>query len=298
MSYAPLSKTLDKRHSHKPYATQQTSAAYPCSLSRKETLMVSAQGQTSTTTVFQQILAIIAFGTVLSVNALANIIPINGLTTGEISDGFQSLVTPAGYVFSIWGLIYLLLTGFVIYQALPSQKNNPVLANIRSLFSLSCLFNSAWIFAWHYMLFWLSEVFMLGLLFSLIAIYIQLDKSQAQKGLERFTIRLPFSVYLGWITAATILNTTVILLNAGLTGGNAAPLWGVIMIGAALLIALLILIRKHDLAYVGVLIWAFIGIAVAEWTITPAVVAASLIAAACLLGFSLYTATQLRGRPA
>ena len=267
-----------------------------CSLVLEDTLiMTSAQRHTSADTqaVFRQVLNIVALGTVLTVNALANIVPINGITTGELSDSFNSLVTPAGYVFSIWGLIYLLLVGFVIYQALPSQKHNPVLEKIGYLFALSCLFNSAWIFAWHYKVFWLSEVFMLGILFSLIAIYLRIDGSREHLSrTEQFTVRLPFSVYLGWITAATILNTTVVLLNAGVTGGSAAPIWGVIMVGAALLIASLVLFRKDDVAYAAVLIWAFIGIAVAEWTITPAVVIAALIAAAVLAGFSLYQAIR------
>ncbi|MCO5183725.1 MAG: tryptophan-rich sensory protein [Anaerolineae bacterium] len=98
----------------------------------------------------RQALVIIALGATITINALANIVPINGLNTGQISDSFDVYFVPAGYVFSIWGLIYLALAGYAIYQALPAQRNNERLRSIDGLFIASSFFNSAWIFAWHY----------------------------------------------------------------------------------------------------------------------------------------------------
>lgn len=251
-------------------------------------ITLSAETSTSARTL-RQILNITLFGTVITVNALANIIPFNDQTTGELSDGFNSLVTPAGYVFSIWGLIYTLLAVFVVYQALPSQKENRNLDKLGYTFVWSCIFNVAWIFSWHFNQFLLSELCMLGLLISLIVAYVRLGIGQ-QKDLsvrERVATHLPFSIYLGWITAATILNTTVLLLSIGFTGGAYAPLFGVAMIIAAAIIGFTVLLRHGDFPYTMVLVWAFIGIAVAESGITPIVVTTAILAAIVIFSVSL-----------
>lgn len=241
----------------------------------------------------RQLSNIFALGAVLTINALANILPINGQTTGEISDSFNSLVTPAGYVFSIWGVIYALLAAFAVYQALPAQKNNLRLRTLGYAFVWSCVFNFSWIIVWHYNLYLLSLVCMLGILASLIICYQRLGTGQTEVSrAEYFAVRLAFSVYLGWITAATILNITVVLLSFGITGGAAGPVWGALVVLAALGIATTVLFRREDLAYALVLVWAFVGIAVAELNITPLVVAVSLIAAAVLAGLTLWRGFQ------
>ena len=210
------------------------------------------------------ILNIVAYVLVVLANALANTLPLNGLTTGAISDSFPSLFTPAGYVFSIWGLIYLLLGVFVVYQALPAQRSNPRLARTGYLFVISCVFNIAWLFAWHFLQIPLSMLVMLGLLGTLIAIYERLEtgKSQVTRA-EALAVRLPFSIYLGWITVATVANVSV--LSLGVRGGWVAPFWAFAAILAATAIGLTILRRRGDVAYTLVLVWAFFGIAVRQW---------------------------------
>ncbi len=202
----------------------------------------------------RQLANIFALGSVLTINALANILPINGVTTGEVSDSFPSLFTPAGYVFSIWGLIYTLLVIFIIYQALPSQKDNPRLEKLGYAFVVSCAFNFFWLLAWHYGFIGASQLFMLGLLASLIVCYRRLGVGKTEASVaERLTTRLPFSVYLGWITVATVANTSITLLDIGITGGWLAPLWAVVAIIAALGIGYLMLKNRGDVAYGGVL---------------------------------------------
>ena len=159
---------------------------------------------------FNQILVILATLLTLTVNALANALPINGMNTGQVSDSFDVFFVPAGYVFSIWGLIYILLIAFTIYQALPAQKDQPVLKSIRGWYIIGCLANSIWIFMWHYLQFNLTILLMAILLVSLILIYIRLRMANAAEistGMRWF-VQLPFSVYLGWITVATIANAT------------------------------------------------------------------------------------------
>jgi len=203
--------------------------------------------------------------------------------TGELSDAFPSLFTPAGYVFSIWALIYSLLIVFVIFQARPKTKRNLTLIRIGYFFALSCLFNIAWVFAWHYQAVVLSHVFMLGILATLIVCYERIHNTKRLNNTEFFTIKLPFSIYLGWITVATVASTAVVLLELGITGGTFAPIITTLVIAAATIIGLLVLGNRQDGAYVAVLIWAFAGIAVKQWGSEQMVAIAALVAIGILL---------------
>lgn len=206
---------------------------------------------------------LLALVVTLVVNGLANALPLNGQTTGEISDRFQVYFVPAGYVFSIWGLIYLCLAAFVVYQVLPAQRENPHLHRIGYLFALSCLANVTWLFLWHYGLFPLSLVAMLALLLLLIVVYLRLDIGRVQvPGGERWFVQIPFSIYLGWITVATIANASSVLYYLNWNGWGISPeVWTVIMLVAATGIASAVSLARSDIAYILVIIWAFVGIA-------------------------------------
>lgn len=185
------------------------------------------------------IVNIFALGMTITINALANILPINGIQTGAISDLYPSLFTPAGYVFSIWGLIYGLLIAFAVFQAMPAQRNNPRLQNLGYVFALSCLANSLWIFSWHYRAMVWSQLLIVALLVLLLMAYRRLNIEKVNKGLEisrgeKWTTQLAFSVYSGWLTVATVANTCIMLLHLGVTGN--AVFWGVLVILAALVI--------------------------------------------------------------
>ena len=240
----------------------------------------------------RQIANIFALGAVLTVNALSNLLPINGVTAGEISDRYPSLFTPAGYVFSIWGVIYLSLIAFAVYQALPSQKDNPRLERLGYVFVVSCAFNFSWIFAWHYGVVWLSELLIIGLLVSLIVCYNRLEIGQTSVSwLETLTTRLAFSLYLGWLTVATAANTTVWLLENGASANWLAPLWTLLVIAVAAAIGYLMLKNRGDVAFNAVLVWAFIGIVAKQWGAELLVVVGAFVA----MGFvAYYTTLTLR----
>ena len=212
--------------------------------------------------ILRQVAVILALIVTLVVNTLSTTLPINGTTPGEISDSFPVLFTPAGYVFAIWSVIYLGLIAYAIFQVLPSQRANPRLRAIGWLFVLSCIANSAWIFAWHYGLFPLSLGLMLVLLGSLIAIYLRLLPSYATaSGAERWTTHIPFHIYLGWITVATIANTTILLYTLGWRGQPLSEaLWATIMVVVATVVGLFFILRLRDVAYTLVLVWALAGI--------------------------------------
>lgn len=232
-----------------------------------------------------RIINLIGVAVVIFVNGLANSLPLNNLTTGEISDRFEVYFVPAGYVFSIWGLIYVALIAFGIYQAAPSQRGNQRLDRIGYWFLLSCLANIAWLFSWHYERFALSLVMMLVLLVSLLVIYLRLDIGRSRVSTaETWFVNIPFSLYLGWITVATIANVTSLLYFYGWGGwGISSQVWAVIMIAAAGIISALMSLTRSDVVYSLVIVWALVGIAVKHSGVTLVANAAWITAAFVLV---------------
>ncbi len=224
--------------------------------------------------VLRQITVIITILVTILINGLANALPLNGLQTGQISDRFQVYFVPAGYVFSIWGLIYLGLIVYAVFQALPVQRENPRLRATGWWISLGGLANIAWIFLWHYEQFPLTLVAMLGLLATLIITYLRLGTRRTTASLaERLTVRLPFSIYLGWITVATAANITSLLDYLQWDGFGLSPeLWMGIVLSAVAVIAVLMNFTRRDLAYTLVLLWALAGIAVKHADVAAVVI--------------------------
>lgn len=209
-------------------------------------------------------LVAITYVVMVAVNALANIIPINGQTTGEISDKYSNLFAPAGITFSIWGLIYLLLLGYTLYQFGFFQKRNQInsdlLNRIGIYFSISSIANSLWIFAWHYEKMSLAMSLMIIILFCLIQIN-QLIIAATLSTRDKIFVQLPFSVYFGWITIATIANVTTLLVSIGWDGfGLSDVTWTIIILLVGTVIGMKTTIRNQDIAYGFVILWAYIGI--------------------------------------
>jgi benzodiazapine receptor len=231
----------------------------------------------------------------LTVNILASALPLNGQNTGEISDRFQVYFVPAGYVFSIWGLIYLGWIAFTIFQFQPSQTGNSRLRRLGYLFAISNIANAAWLFCWHYNQFGLSVLVMLALLGLLIASYLRLDVNRSSMTrIEYWSVDVLFSVYLGWITVATVANITDWLYLVEWNGfGIPDQIWAVIMLAVASLLGLGMTLTRRDIGYLSVLVWAFIGIAVKQIS-APMIVLSAWMAAAAMLGLILYSAIHLR----
>lgn len=196
---------------------------------------------------------------VLTCNVLANILPFNGITTAAVSDSFDVFFVPAGYVFSIWGVIYLLLISFTIYTFLDRSDDNGRISRIAPWYLLSSVANSAWLLSWHYQQFGLSVVLMVVLLLSLIRIYM-LSRPALDKR-EYWMSSLPFSVYLGWISVATIANVAAYLDYVSWNGfGIIESAWASIMIIIAGLLGIIFALRLRDAAYTLVILWAIAGI--------------------------------------
>ncbi len=234
--------------------------------------------------VAMQVLVLLAIVATIAVNAAANAVPINGLTTGDIANNFDVYFLPAPYVFSIWGLIYLGLVAYGIYQALPAQRDNARLAAIDVPFLIASAANMGWIFAWHYEQFPLSLLIMLVLLGALIAIYLRLgDRREGVPTVEGWAVHVPFSIYLGWITVATVANVTALLDHLQWNGwGISEEIWFILVSIVVLAIALAVLARRRDIAYGLVIPWAYVGI-YARYPDVAAVALPSLVVAAAVL---------------
>jgi hypothetical protein len=195
------------------------------------------------------------------VNFLANSLPINNRSTGQISDAYPNLFAPAGLTFSIWGLIYLLLGGYILYQLFyKSDKNADLFNKINPLFIATSLANITWIFAWHYDYIGISVFIMSILLFSLIKIA-DIIRTEQFTSLEKLFIWAPFSVYFGWITVASIANITVFLVSIGWNGfGIVDYVWTSIILLVGAFIGILRMHKDKNFAYGLVLVWAYIGI--------------------------------------
>ena len=246
----------------------------------------------------RQIAVILATLATVTINGLANALPINGQNTGQISDRFDVLFVPAGYVFAIWGLIYLGLIVYTVFQALPAQKENPRLRQIGWIYVLASIANSVWIFLWHYELLPLTLIAMLILLACLLVIYQRLgiNRTPVSRG-ERWGVHVPFSIYLGWITVATIANVTDLLWSLGWNGfGLSAEAWFLIMLGATIIIAGLMAFTRGDVAYLLVLVWALAGIAVKHSDVQSLAMAAA-VAAGIVVVFVIIGVVRRGSRP-
>ena len=240
------------------------------------------------------ILTWICFIGVIAVNALANILPINGYNTGQISAFYPNAFVPAGFTFSIWGVIYtLLLTYTIAYTFYTMQRNAPksvidFIDKVHPFYLLTCILNMAWIIAWHYLYLGLSLMIMLAFLFTLIKLFITISKEKFElRPFYRFWIYHPFVVYLGWISVATIANFTALFVGIGWQGEPFAPTtWSILLMAIALILGIVLVGLKKEPAYGFVLAWAFYGIYGGQLKDSAAVGYTAAVASSFILALS------------
>lgn len=254
-----------------------------------------------------QVLNILSFAAVVVINGLADFLPINGQTTGEISNQYPNLFTPAPVTFSIWAVIYSFLLLFCIYQGSTLfeiakrkiDKKEKVVDRIGSLFIISCLLNMAWIFAWHYHQLMLSVLIMLALLVTLIRIFEKIHAPAFYNGKAKWFVYVPFSVYLGWISIATIANITAWLVGVKWNGfGLEQSIWAAIMIAAGTLLGVLMLLRRNNIYFALVVIWALAGILIAHFDPRNGATAVGITALSGMLLLIVLMVWKWRARPA
>jgi hypothetical protein len=251
-----------------------------------------------------QWLNIITFVATFAINYLATGLELGGYNTGELSDLIPNLFVPAGITFSIWGVIYFFLAAFSVYQGRDLFKDNkidmPYLEKIGYWFIISNIANAAWIFFWHFQVILppalvLSLVVMIIIVISLIMIYLKLEigRSDISRG-EKVWVHAPFSIYLGWITVATIANVTAVLVTAGVEPfGPIAEFLTVFVILVAVIITYLMLFLRKDWVYSLVIVWAVLGIYLKQSTGNTTVAITSLIAIILIAIGIIYTSYKL-----
>jgi hypothetical protein len=213
------------------------------------------------------LLNVIGLFFVLTLNALANILPINGFNTGQISGFYPNYFVPAGFTFSIWSVIYIMLIGFVVCSvaAIGSKmdaNSKEVIQQASPLFQLTCLLNGGWILLWHHLFLMASLLVMIFFLITLILLYIRISGFKYKLSpFMRFWVYHTFIVYLGWISVATIANATALFVGIGWQGNPLEPqTWSMMMIIIALLLGVFLVGSKKEPSYGYVLSWAFFGI--------------------------------------
>lgn len=210
-------------------------------------------------TTLLRIAATLSFAGTITVNALANILPINGLNTGQVSDLYPSLFTPAGLTFSIWSVIYFLLAGFVVISWL--RPGDKTINRVLPWFILTCVLNMGWILAWHHLLATLSVFIMLALLSTLTYIFRILHQSDGKDIKLKLWVMLPFTIYLAWICVATIANIAALLVSLDWQGGSISPqFWTILMMTIAAALALKVTLDYRVPFFSLVVIWALFGI--------------------------------------
>ncbi len=232
----------------------------------------------------------LAFAAMVALNYLAQGLPLNGRTPAEVSDSMPTLFAPAGFTFSIWGIIYLALAGFAVYQfGLGESSVRPaVMTRVRGLFILSSLANMAWLLSWHYDYIGISVIWMLMLLTCLVVINLMLDEEELSQT-DRWLLRLPFSLYFGWITVATVANVAAFLLRIGWNRfGLSEEAWMLIILLVVVLIGASTIIKRRDIAYGLVLIWAFAGILAKHVSPTAFATTYTAVVAAVIAGLVVF----------
>jgi hypothetical protein len=234
------------------------------------------------------VLPLLATLMVLIVNAAANILPINGLNTGQLSDMYPTGFTPPGYVFSIWSLIYLGLLAFGFAAWRGSSRIRARIAPITGVYFLNAAGNAAWIFAWHYRLVALSVAIMLLILGTLLVIFLRLRRLAAPTAAEFLCVDGVFAVYFGWITTATLVNLATLFFDLGwYPFGLGMDEWALATVCAATAIYVWMGAVTRNAAYCAVFVWAAVGVFLGEEQVTEPVRIAALCGAvtvsACLV---------------
>ena len=236
--------------------------------------------KTNSADTLKAILVLLATIGTIAFNVLAANGFVNGVTPEAISDRYPTVLTPAGYAFSIWSLIYAGTLAFSVYQLLPANRSK--FRSIRSAYIASSVLNCLWIYFWHHDLIAVCLAVILGLLGTLIFICRSLIRTESPG--ELWAAKAPFGLYAGWVTCATIINFLVLLiyLRVDLTADLRNSL-GAALILLAAGIAVLARVYLKNYFYPLAVAWALTAIAVKQSGNTPIVVAAAVGVIASLI---------------
>jgi tryptophan-rich sensory protein len=227
----------------------------------------------------RQVLVVVVTITLIVMNSLSNLRMFGAQTNGDVSNKYNTLITPAGYAFSIWGLIFLGLLGFAVYQALPSQEHNPRFRTAGPWYIINALANAAWspIFNQE----WIGGALAV-ILIMFVSLFMVMESLRINprtdmammrpvKAAETWLARVPFSIYFGWLTVATILNITLwFRANNFDLSGVSEPVWAIGVLILGLIVGAVLYNRYRSAAFILIFTWAYAAIAVKQ-AATPTV---------------------------
>lgn len=228
----------------------------------------------------KQILVIIATVGMIFLNYLAATGILGGVDTGAVSDKYATNITPAGYAFAIWSLIYIGMIAFSIYQALPSNAEN--FKGLRLIYIISCVANGLWLYVWSQE----ALVVCLGIILVLLACLAAINGKLkiTETNADYWLVKVPFGIYFGWVTAATILNATIALVYLGVkTSETTAQILGAILIFTAAAFGVLIRFKLKNYFYPLAIAWALTAIAVKQSGQTIIVASCAFAVIICLV---------------
>jgi hypothetical protein len=233
----------------------------------------------------------VAMLAMLVVNVLANVLPINGMNTGEISDRYPSMFTPAGITFSIWSIIYLALIGFLVHAW--RNKRDTRIQTLLPWFIATCVFNVSWILVWHFLLPVISVIIMMALLITLAIIFLKIRSFEFVDWRENIFISFPFTIYFAWICVATIANVSALLVFVQWKGGILTPeIWTVCMMASAAFLALRVGLDFRTPAFIPVIMWALFGIYLRWHAANGMIPVAAIVMEVVLFGGLIYYAVR------
>jgi len=215
---------------------------------------------TITNSLVKKLAVLLGFAGMVVVNALAMFGKINGINTADVSALYPNFFTPRAYTFSIWSIIYLLLLVYVVFQLVSKdfgEGSKP--SRIAFWFVLSCVANAGWIFSWHYQQLTVTVIVMAALLYCLLRILL-LMKNAGDTYRSMISLELPFGLYAGWITVATVANVSAFLVSLGWNGLSVPAVWMVLVLLAVAAAAIFAAHKTRNIAYPAAVIWGFAGI--------------------------------------
>ncbi|QHT68019.1 tryptophan-rich sensory protein [Rhodocytophaga rosea] len=223
--------------------------------------------------------------------------PPGGLTNAEVSARYPTLFTPAGYAFSIWGVIYLSFIGYIIFQLLPSQRKQHVYDVLAKPLIITSILSICWLFSFSYELLLLSVCIIVLMLFTAIVLFVR-SKEAIQSGQVNKLISVPFALYAGWLSVATIANTSLWLTSMDWEGGSwgAIP-WTMIMIGVAAVLGVVVSYKLKDIVFPSVVVWAIIAIYIARQNQEQTVATFALVTAIILAVWVIVNTIRLGKKP-
>jgi translocator protein len=232
---------------------------------------------------FRAFLLFLAVAGMLLSNLMANLLPLNDVTTGEIAARYPTLITPAEYTFAIWGVIFVGMLALAIYQVLPAQWRSNTLRAIRGPLLINAIANGLWIYAWHNEQIAFSLLLMAIIAVTLAVTYGELNQYPVASRAEAWFVRAPISLYFGWVTVATFVNIAVAATAARWDGSPLRPeAWAIILLAVATLAACRIVYQRGDTLFALAAIWGLFAIGVQQIAV-PLVVWSAYTAAGIVL---------------